>query len=75
MPEQVIVWDLETVPDLEAFAAVADLQGKPEDEAVENGRVRILRGLHYGGLWLSRGTERRAIARFATPQTGTPAAS
>ena len=27
---KVIVWDLETVPDLEAFAAVADLQGKPE---------------------------------------------
>ena len=32
MPEQIIVWDLETIPDLEAFAAVADLQGKPEDE-------------------------------------------
>jgi hypothetical protein len=25
MPEQIIVWDIETVPDLEAFAAVADL--------------------------------------------------
>ena len=32
MQEHVIIWDLETVPDLEAFAAVADLQGKPETE-------------------------------------------
>lgn len=32
MPEQVIVWDLETVPDLAAFASVADLQDRPETE-------------------------------------------
>jgi len=32
MPEQVVVWDLETIPDLEAFATVADLQDKPEAE-------------------------------------------
>jgi hypothetical protein len=31
MPEQsVIVWDLETVPDLAAAARMLDLQGKPE---------------------------------------------
>ena len=35
MPEQVIVWDLETIPDLEAFAAVADLQDKGETEIRE----------------------------------------
>ena len=32
MREQVIVWDLETIPDLEAFAAASNLQGKPESE-------------------------------------------
>ena len=32
MEEHVIVWDLEIIPDLEAYAAVADLQGKPEAE-------------------------------------------
>jgi predicted PolB exonuclease-like 3'-5' exonuclease len=30
--EHIIVWDLETVPDLEAFAAVSDLAGKSETE-------------------------------------------
>jgi hypothetical protein len=35
MPEQVIVWDLETIPDLEAFAAVTDIQDKPETEIRE----------------------------------------
>jgi 3'-5' exonuclease len=32
MQEHVIVWDLETVPDLEAVAAVSDLAGKSETE-------------------------------------------
>ena len=32
MEEHVIVWDIETIPDLEGYAAAADLQGKPETE-------------------------------------------
>jgi 3'-5' exonuclease len=32
MAETVIVWDIETVPDLEAYATAADLEGKPESE-------------------------------------------
>jgi predicted PolB exonuclease-like 3'-5' exonuclease len=32
MQEHVIVWDLETIPDLEALAAVSDLEGKSETE-------------------------------------------
>jgi hypothetical protein len=36
MPEQtVIVWDLETVPDLEAAARMLDLDGAPEAEIRE----------------------------------------
>jgi 3'-5' exonuclease len=32
MPANVIVWDLETVPDLRGFAAANDLEGKSDDE-------------------------------------------
>ena len=32
MPEHIIVWDLETVPDLDAFAAASGLDGKSETE-------------------------------------------
>ena len=32
MREHVIVWDLETIPDLDAFAAASGLSGKPEDD-------------------------------------------
>lgn len=32
MREHIIVWDLETVPDLTAFAAASDLVGRPDDE-------------------------------------------
>lgn len=32
MPDNIIVWDIETVPDLDSYAAAADLEGKPESE-------------------------------------------
>jgi 3'-5' exonuclease len=32
MPTNVLVWDLETVPDLRGFAAANDLDGKSDDE-------------------------------------------
>ena len=32
MDASVIVWDLETVPDLRGFAAANDLEGKSDDE-------------------------------------------
>jgi len=35
MPTHVIVWDLETVPDLRGFAAANDLDGKSDDEIRE----------------------------------------
>ena len=35
MPAHVIVWDLETVPDLKGFAAANDLEGKSDDEIRE----------------------------------------
>ena len=30
--KSVIVWDIETVPDLEGYARVHKLEGKPDDE-------------------------------------------
>jgi predicted PolB exonuclease-like 3'-5' exonuclease len=35
MPAHVIVWDLETVPDLKGFSAANDLEGKSDDEIRE----------------------------------------
>jgi len=35
MPSHIIVWDLETVPDLRGFAAANDLVGKSDDEISE----------------------------------------
>jgi len=32
MTASVIVWDIETIPDLRGFAAAKGLAGKPEDE-------------------------------------------
>jgi hypothetical protein len=40
MPAHVIVWDLETVPDLRSFAAANDLVGKSDDEIREVVRLR-----------------------------------
>jgi len=34
MPAHLIVWDLETVPDLKGFAAANDLVGKSDNECV-----------------------------------------
>ena len=34
MQPSVIVWDLETAPDLPGFAAANDLVGKPEDGVI-----------------------------------------
>jgi hypothetical protein len=35
MPSHVIVWDIETVPDLRGFAGANDLDGKSDDEIRE----------------------------------------
>lgn len=35
MPDSVIVWDIETVPDLKGFAAASDIEGKSDDEIRE----------------------------------------
>lgn len=35
MPDSVIVWDIETVPDLKGFATANDLEGKSDDEIRE----------------------------------------
>jgi len=37
MTDSVIVWDLETVPDLSGFAAANQLVGKSDDEVREAG--------------------------------------
>jgi hypothetical protein len=41
MKPSVIVWDLETVPDLGGFAAANDLVGKPDVEIREGDRRQV----------------------------------
>jgi hypothetical protein len=43
MTAHVLVWDLETVPDLRGFAAANGLDGKSDDE------IRVARKLSWGG--------------------------
>jgi 3'-5' exonuclease len=75
MPEQVIVWDLETVPDLEAFAAVADLQGKPETEVREGLGEKFPKLVFHkivciGALIASRSPEGWQVDAIGAPHIG-----
>lgn len=75
MIEYIIVWDLETVPDLKAFAAVAGLEGKPDEE------IRLALGDKFpkhifhriaciGALVASRGGGPWHVDAFGAPYIG-----
>ena len=75
MPEQVIVWDLETIPDLEAFAAVADLLGKPEDEVRDGMGDKFPKHIFHriaciGALIASRASEGWQVDAIGAPHIG-----
>jgi predicted PolB exonuclease-like 3'-5' exonuclease len=74
MKPSVIVWDLETVPDLRGFAAANDLVGKPEDirEALGN---RFPKHIYHtivciGALVAHRESDHWAVDALGAPHVG-----
>jgi hypothetical protein len=47
MTARVIVWDIETVPDLRGFAAAKGLAGKPDDEVRAEMGDRFPKLIHH----------------------------
>ena len=75
MREQVIVWDLETIPDLEAFAAASNLQGKPESEVRDGMGDKFPKLVSHkiaciGALVVSRSTAGWQVDALGAPHIG-----
>ncbi len=75
MPSSIIVWDIETVPDLRGFAAANALTGKPDDEVrVEMGE-KFPRLVYHsivciGALVAQRQDEHWAVTALGAPNIG-----
>jgi hypothetical protein len=48
MPNYIIVWDLETIPDLRGFAAANGHDGKTDDE------IRAAMGISFPSIFITR---------------------
>jgi len=74
MTEHVIVWDLETVPDLKAYAAANDMTGKPDAEirAAIDGFPKLIyhKIACIGALIASRGDGPWSIEALGAPHIG-----
>jgi len=73
MSVNVIVWDIETVPDLRGFAAANGLEGKSDDEVrVELGdkfRSSSIIPSFVSGLWLPIGNKTIGQSMRSVPHT------
>jgi hypothetical protein len=65
MTAHVIVWDLETVPDLKGYAAANDLEGKSDDEIREAKRLRSIEAALCGKYLVNRYHKLPDEARFS----------
>jgi predicted PolB exonuclease-like 3'-5' exonuclease len=76
MPRQsVIVWDLETVPDLGGFAAANDLVGKPDADIREALGNKFPKHIYHtiiciGALVAHRENDRWAVDALGAPYVG-----
>src|SRR5690242_17162506 len=75
MPENVIVWDIETVPDLDGYAAAADLQDKAESEVRDEMGDKFPKPVFHkiiciGALIAARCAEAWQIEAIGAPQIG-----
>jgi len=64
MPAHVIVWDLETVPDLKGFAAANDLEGKSDDQIREAMGDKFPKHIYHSIVCigaLSRSSRKRSL--------------
>jgi predicted PolB exonuclease-like 3'-5' exonuclease len=75
MPAHVIVWDLETVPDLKGFAAANDLEGKTDDEIREAMGDKFPKHIYHliaciGALVAHRETDCWVVDALGAPHIG-----
>jgi 3'-5' exonuclease len=75
MKASIIVWDLETVPDLPGFAAANDLVGKPDADIREALGNRFPKHIYHtivciGALVAHRERDRRAVDALGAPHVG-----
>jgi predicted PolB exonuclease-like 3'-5' exonuclease len=75
MPAHVIVWDLETVPDLKGFAAANDLDGKSDDEIREAMGDKFPKHIYHsiaciGALIAHRETDCWVVDALGAPHIG-----
>ena len=75
MNNSVIVWDLETIPDLEGFAAVNGLTGKTDDEIREVMGDKFAKHMYHsiaciGALVAHRETDCWAVDALGAPHVG-----
>jgi predicted PolB exonuclease-like 3'-5' exonuclease len=75
MPAHVIVWDLETVPDLKGFAAANDLEAKSDDEIREAMGDKFPKHIYHsiaciGALIAHRETDCWVVDALGAPHIG-----
>jgi predicted PolB exonuclease-like 3'-5' exonuclease len=75
MGEHVIVWDLETIPDLDGFASASQLDGKPEPEIRESMGEKFPKLIFHriaciGALIASRTEESWQVDAIGAPHIG-----
>lgn len=75
MPENVIVWHIDTVPDLEGYAVAADLQDKAESEIRDGMGDKFPKPIFHkiiciGALIASRSAEAWQIEAIGAPHIG-----
>jgi len=70
--QHVIVWDLETVPDLAGFAAANDLLGKPEAEVREAVGDKFPKHIYHSIICIGALVAHREPDRWVTDALGAP---
>ena len=75
MPQSVLVWDIESVPDLEGFALANDLVRKSDDEIREKLGDKFPKHIYHsivciGALVAHRDDDRWAVDAIGSPHVG-----
>src|SRR5262245_25755955 len=72
MSDSVIVWDLETVPDLSGFAAANQLAGKSDDEVREALGDRFPKHIYHSIVCIGARIANRASGQWVVDALGAP---
>ena|SRR5271166_2271597 len=72
MPAHVVVWDIETVPDLRGFAAVNGHDGKSDDEVREAMGDKFPKHIYHSIICIGALVARRDNAHWEGSALGAP---